>query len=316
MYKTPHNIAVLLSTYNGASHLQELLGSLEQQTYRTFHLIIRDDGSNDPTTSMLETFVAQTSLHVTLLPHTPNCGVRQSFATLLRYGLEYTQADLFMFCDQDDVWNATKIERILAAAKSTPQLTPLLVHTDLSVVDERLQVIDVSFWHFEHINPDQKSLNRLLMHNTVTGCTMMINRTLAELAMPIPDECIMHDWWIALVASAFGTIVPLKESTMFYRQHGLNDTGAKHYKLGSMPKKIYKIFITDELYIKHLNHNLKQAVAFLERYRDRLEPQHIAMLQAFTTLKSQSWLERRATLIRYRLFKNGLVRNLGLLARI
>lgn len=310
------NIVVLLSTYNGASHLQELLDSLEQQTYRTFHLIIRDDGSSDHTASMLESFVKQTSLHVTLLPTTPNCGIRQSFATLLRYGLEHTHADLFMFCDQDDVWHDTKVEHTFATARHAPQHTPLLVHTDLSVVDERLHVIDPSFWHFEHIDPDKKSLNRLLMHNTVTGCTMMINRSLADLALPVPSECIMHDWWIALVASAFGTIVPLKEQTILYRQHSLNDTGAKHYSLRSIQKKIYSMITSDELYIKHLNHNLKQAEAFLERYRDRLEPRHIAILEAFTTLKSQSWLQRRITLIRHQLFKNGLVRNFGLLSRI
>jgi len=31
----------------------------------------------------------------------------------------------------------------------------------------------------------------------------MINRKLAELALPIPHEAIMHDWWLVLVASKY-----------------------------------------------------------------------------------------------------------------
>lgn len=38
------------------------------------------------------------------------------------------------------------------------------------------------------------------MQNTVTGCTMMINRKLVQLSLPIPNNCMMHDCWITIVA--------------------------------------------------------------------------------------------------------------------
>ena len=51
-----NNVAVLLSSYNGEDFILELLESLENQTYRNFDLIIRDDGSNDSTREIISSF--------------------------------------------------------------------------------------------------------------------------------------------------------------------------------------------------------------------------------------------------------------------
>ena len=68
-------------------------------------------------------------------------------------------------------------------------------------------MLTASFWKYIRIKPvHAESLNRLLSQNVVTGCTMMANRLLIRLAKPIPEEAFMHDWWMALTASAFGKI--------------------------------------------------------------------------------------------------------------
>ena len=70
---------------------------------------------------------------------------------------------------------------------------PLLVHTDLKVVDEKLNTLSPSMWKYQNINPSSNSLNKLLIQNTITGCTMIINRKLAEKCLDIPSQAIMHD---------------------------------------------------------------------------------------------------------------------------
>ena len=56
----------------------------------------------------------------------------------------------------------------------------------------------------------------------------MYNRALGDLLQDEPSFFVMHDWWLALTASAFcGLIVPLDEATILYRQHGDNAVGAK-----------------------------------------------------------------------------------------
>jgi len=77
-------------------------------------------------------------------------------------------------------------------------------------------------------------LNRLIVQNSVTGCALMVNRALLDRANPIPLEAVMHDWWLALVACAFGHIAIVSEPTMLYRQHDKNQLGArKHKGIGS-----------------------------------------------------------------------------------
>ena len=132
-------------------------------------------------------------------PRLGACGI---FAALLAR----SEADYVMFCDQDDVWLPEKIARTLgkmiAVERETAADCPLLVHTDLAVVDESLRPLSPSYWRYQHLDVRRgATLNRLLMQNVATGCAAMANRALVRKAAPIPPEAVLHDWWLALVAS-------------------------------------------------------------------------------------------------------------------
>ena len=308
-----NKIFILLSTYNGARYLKAQLDSLFAQTYCSIEIIARDDDSNDETISILKSY------NIKILDTKENLGAKESFAELLNYAVVNSTSDYFMFCDQDDVWEKDKIEKTFAKMQEMEQEfgnIPLLVHTDLKVADEHLHTISSSMWAYEHIDPSKNSLNRLLIHNTITGCTMMINRKLAELSLPISSSSIMHDWWIGLVASSFGKIGYIDESTIKYRQHGLNDTGAKKYSYLSIMQKVYNLLFGNELDIRLLRKNIKQSKAFLEVYDVRLNDGVKSMLEDFSSIESKSFIEKRKIIVKYGLFKDGIVRNIGLLLRI
>ena len=76
------------------------------------------------------------------------------------------------------------------------------------------------------MTPSRCQLQQLLVQNNVVGGALMMNRALAERITAIPAHCVMHDQWIALVASAFGHIDFVPESLYLYRQHGDNVLGA------------------------------------------------------------------------------------------
>lgn len=298
-----HKIALLLSTYNGSKYLKSQLDSLVVPKELAVFIVARDDGSQDGTLDIL-----QSDQSITLLLEYDNVGAKASFARLLEYALNNSDAQYLMFCDQDDVWHADKIEKTYRKMEELEnaygQDMPLLVHSDVSVADEMLHPISHSLWEHQHVNPTQISFHHFIVNNNVTGCTMMINRALAEKVKRIPQEAIMHDWWIAMVASAFGKIAFINEPLMLYRQHGANDTGAKKYGFRYVLKKLFQK-PSFEKYIK-------QSQAFLHLYHDELNPKDFHMLQVFSQFGTMNKYQKVRVLFKYNIWKNGFLRNAGL----
>jgi len=312
-------IAILLSTFNGEKYLRELLDSLFTQTYKDFILIIRDDGSIDGTVYILEEYKKKHK-NIILLDNRENKGVIGSFSYLLEYAVHNTNCDYFMFCDQDDVWKENKIEitlnKMQEIEKQKGKGIPILIHTDLEVVDENLNLISKSFWKYCSISPKLNSFNRLLVQNTVTGCTVMINRVLATISIPIPKGVIMHDWWLGLVAAKFGVIEFLKHPTIKYRQHENNDTGAESYRkvfLKNIVKVVRKVLLRENVIFVEYEGCIHQAKLFLDRYKDRLDSNSKEMLNSFVFIKNKSFFHKRKIILKYKILKQGFFKNIGFL---
>lgn len=302
-------VDILLATYNGAQYLAPQLDSILAQTFTGWRLLVRDDGSTDATPAILASYQAKFPNSITILPNEgQTLGASGNFAQLMRLA----DADYLMFCDQDDVWRPDKTELTLAAMRELEARhgtdTPLLIHTDLSVVGEDLSPVADSLWRFQHSDPvGGTALNRLLVQNAVTGCTVMINRALSDLALPIPAEAVMHDWWLALTASAFGQIGHLPASTVLYRQHGANDVGARPFNLRDIVGQFHCRPETRAT-IARIQ---RQGAAFLDRYRDRLTPAQREMLEVYARLDSFNGFLRRWYLLKHQFFYTGFIRNVG-----
>ena len=62
----------------------------------------------------------------------------------------------------------------------------------------------------------------------MTGGVAMINHALSELwTGEEKHDLLMHDWYLGLLASAFGNLVYIDEPTELYRQHSSNVLGAR-----------------------------------------------------------------------------------------
>lgn len=302
-------LLILLSTYNGAPYLASQIDSLLAQTCKGWHLLVRDDGSTDATSEILAAYRDRSPDRITILP--PD-GLRLGAAASFSALMDAADADYFMFCDQDDVWMPDKIERTVALMASLEHkhgfAMPLLVHTDLAVTDANLTPVAGSLWSFQHSDPvGGVALNRLLVQNAVTGCTVMINRPLRDLALPLPADAVMHDWWLALVAAAFGAIAHLQEPTVLYRQHGSNDIGATGFNLADI---VHRFTHWSEVNAV-IGQLYRQSAVFLGRYRERLAPVQVEMLDAFATMEQAGVLERRVRILKYRFFYTGFLRNFG-----
>jgi glycosyltransferase involved in cell wall biosynthesis len=236
------NVDILLATYNGGMYLNQQIDSILAQNCKDFRLLIRDDSSSDNTINIIKNYISKHPDKIQLIIDSKgHLGLAQNFAALL----ELAQSKYIMFCDQDDVWLPDKIQLSLntmkTAESNSPNL-PLLVHSDLRVVDKDLILIADSLWHLLGIDsPACDSLNNLIVRNPVTGCTIMINCKARDISLPIPQEAPIHDWWIAMNVAKLGKIIRIPSPTILYRQHSGNVISAgkkKPYRLSDYKNRI------------------------------------------------------------------------------
>ena len=287
-------VNILMSTYNGQQFLAEQIRSIQDQSYTDWTLFIRDDGSSDNTKEILKDFERQDSrIHLIDSDKSDNLGVIKSFHKLVNHD----RADYYFFSDQDDVWLPNKLELSLKEAQNYLADLPLMVYMDLKVVNQDLEIMTESMVKSQshHANTE---LVQELTENTVTGGVAMINHALAEMWQET-DDILMHDWYLALLASAFGNLVFIDQPGELYRQHSDNVLGAR--TLSKRFKKWIRPHILFAVYWDLIKNSQKQARHLLQM---PLSQSNRELIEAFVTIMDKPMLERFRILRKYGLRKN------------
>lgn len=309
-------IDVLLATYNGEPYLKEQLDSILAQEYTDFRILIRDDGSTDGTMKIIADYCVRHADKIIDVTDGEATGSAQgNFSRLMGSAT----ADYIAFCDQDDLWHKHKLYQSLALMQTCERylrrdnggvIPPILVHTDLIVADEQLRRIAPSLMRYQRLNHKKRELSSLLVQNNITGNTVLINRALADRAGVIPCGVLMHDWWLGLVAAAFGHIAFLDKQMVIYRQHGNNAVGAKDvYDPAYVQKQL-----ESGRYALALEKTYEQAALFLSVYGDTLPPKQRELVEAYAGMKDCKRNERLSRTLKYGFWKQGLGRRLGQIA--
>ena len=220
-------VAILLATYNSGRFLEEQLDSILIQTYKDWVVYVHDDGSTDNTISIVDSYIRKYPEHFRYSNNQVH-GLRayKSFLSLLGDA----ESDYYMFCDHDDVWVHNKIELSMNRMQELEKKhknKPIVVHTDMKVVDQNLNVMSNSFWSYSKYLPDHVLFEELVCCNCVNGCTMLFNNAAKIVAKGNEEYCLMHDTYVSQsVASVNGIISAIKRPTVLYRQHFDNVIGA------------------------------------------------------------------------------------------
>lgn len=289
-------VTILMSTYNGEQFLAEQIESIQQQTFTDWELLIRDDGSKDQTPNIIKKFAEKDDRIVFINPHNrENIGVIQSFHSLLKH----QPSDYYFFSDQDDVWLPNKLQIQLEEAKKYSTYLPLLVYTDLTIVDQHLQVKHESMIRTQS-NHANTTLLQEITENTVTGGVSLINQALADLwtgeeRYPL----LMHDWYLALLATAFGKLVYIDQPGELYRQHSSNVLGAR--TLSKRMKNWIHPHILFAKYWKLIKDSQSQANNLLDL---SLSDENRELVENFVSIMDAPFKERWRRLRKYGYRKN------------
>ncbi|MBV9774693.1 MAG: glycosyltransferase family 2 protein [Gemmatimonadetes bacterium] len=209
-------VQVLLSTYNGAEFLRPLLRSLDEQSHPHLRLLVRDDGSTDGTVELIRKHAGR--IPVELRPG-GHMGLPATYFELLRESSP--DAELFAFCDQDDVWLRDKVARAVEWLEGTDPSLPAMYCGRTQYVDRDLHPLGTS-----ELPSRPLTFQHALMQNVATGCTIVMNRAARDLLAESTSEgAFMHDAWAYLVVAAFGTVLYDPVPMILYRQHESNTIG-------------------------------------------------------------------------------------------
>lgn len=218
------SISVALATFNGEKHLEPQLRSLAAQSRRPAELVVVDDGSADATKMIVNEFARAAPFPVRLHDNPRRIGYRRSFMR----AAEYCVSDLIAFCDQDDVWEPTKLA-VMEQAFDGPSV--LLAYHNATVTAEDGSPLGTLY----RVGSGPRQLPPLTENpwRLAKGFTQVFRRDLlrfsslhaASVDPYWPDKCLAHDQWFLLLASVLGEVVRMPQPLAHYRQHRDNEHG-------------------------------------------------------------------------------------------
>lgn len=307
-------IHIIMCTYNGEKYIKEQIESILQNTIADWQLHISDDGSTDNTNAVLSEYTKKYPEKIILTSHVNSAGPSMHFLEKVReVSMEMQSDDFLMLCDQDDVWYNNKIQLTLECMNSlirkNSNKIPLLVCSDVEVVDEKKKQIAKSYRRMNHYSIKKLDAAHLLMEHKAQGCTIMINKVLADKIRELPKIDMEHDTWLELVAVIMGKVDYVDVPTMAYRRHSGQYTASKmgywtilSEQLKNMKAQKYMIYC-----------RVPQIQEFLRIYGAELDCKCRELVEAFAALERQGFWRKRLNIIRYHMWKSGIMRNIGMM---
>jgi len=121
---TPLMVSVVIPAYNAADFIERTLESVLAQTYRSYEVIVVDDGSSDGTHQIVERWLARTGVEGRCIRQ-PN----KKIAAARNSGMKASRGEFIALLDHDDLWTPLKLETVMAEFVSHPDVD-LVCHNE------------------------------------------------------------------------------------------------------------------------------------------------------------------------------------------
>lgn len=296
-------VAILLCTYYGQNYLAEQLASFEAQSHSNWQVWASDDGSEDDTRAILESYQCKWPEGSLFICSGPAEGFAANFLSLTCK--EHIKADFYAYSDQDDIWEADKLARAVRWLESVPAEVPALYCSRTRLVDVNNNEIGVS-----PLFTNPPSFANAIMQNIGGGNTMMFNNAARELLREAGENrsVITHDWWAYIVVTGCGGRVFYdSEPTLRYRQHTSNLVGTN----SNWAARLKRMRMLFQGRFKQWNDS---NIAALHALDHRLTPESRETLQRFVSARKMSVVPRLINLKRAGVYRQTLLGNIGLIA--
>lgn len=227
--------------------------------------------------------------------------------------VEGQKFDYYALADQDDIWLEDKLSAAVAmirekerkakrkkVAEGNTEKTaeayeclPCLYAGAVQPVDQRGRNIPAGIRYPKR----RPSFGNALVENICPGCTCVMNRQLLLMAggtaeameTTVLSRVLLHDFWLYLLAGAFGNVIFDEQPHILYRQHGNNSVGMASTLLESYLRRVRN-------FRKNRGKLKGQAITFERLYGLQLrewDEEKAALLRDFSAGKRRLFLDRR-----------------------
>ena len=224
-------ISVAFIVYNGAQYLRTQLDSILAQTHKVDEIIVYDDASSDNTKEILEEYKNKHPNLFFIHYNTGNIGPTKN----IEKAIQSCTGELILLADQDDYWEAHKVETIIKWFEENPTMNGVFTNGSLmnskEELDNKYSLWDVMSFPYKAIKSKTELNNSLKLYintieNAVTGATLAIRNNLAFLKQPFPViKHLVHDRWLAINLAETNSLGILEDKLIHYRIHSAQAIG-------------------------------------------------------------------------------------------
>lgn len=305
-------ITILMATYNGEQFIEQQLDSLLAQSVGNWNLLIRDDGSNDNTVSIIQGYIAKYNNISLIINDTTDKGACTNFSALFSQAVADEKIKYVMFCDQDDIWKPQKLENSLQEIQLIENQypnKPALVYTNFELMDNCGKFVEGTFKLKHSIQ-----LKNLLSFNFVYGCTILMNRAMMDRIQHIPKCAINHDYWVALVASIYQSKF-INQPLLQYRQHNNNVSGNVAGN-NNLVERLKRNLLLPDKEIDKLAKRLNMFTEFYKEHGQHLQKSENKIMREYLSAFRKNRFHVCFVMLKGGIFRKGFLQTIGAFVQV
>ncbi|WP_442589152.1 glycosyltransferase [Pedobacter sp. AW31-3R] len=300
-------VTIMMATFQGEHFIRQQLDSIISQTFTDWELLIRDDLSTDTTVDILKIYAARDRRIILMGTEGEHGSAAINFSALFDLACMRKQSYL-MFADQDDIWHPDKISSSVAFIQEKEfnegKGFPVMIYSAFQYIDVNGRKID------QELNiPEKLDFKVLLNENHAYGCTMILNRALVDKVVHIPHSVENHDYWVSLVACAFGKAIFNPEKLIDYRQHNNNVSG--NVEKRNLSSRLHRYVENKDFMFPVLSKNFKMIGLFYNTYLSSLKEKDSTLVSGYLYAFRKGTLSLIFFMIRNGMHKVGFMQTLA-----
>lgn len=287
------NIDILIATYNpNLAFLEKQIVSITKQEYdfklHSVHVMIYDDGSNNQS-EVLQLLNLHNTDSWDIVTNKNNVGFLRAFNNLIAK----STAELIFFCDQDDIWDNSKLSSFIEKYNQIKKKElPTVLFSDVQCIDENDNLLNLS--HLNHMGYNRaKNESQFFLKNYVPGCSLAFNKPAKNIYISSENYIGLHDYLLILIAIIYGSLIFIDKTTMSYRFHR-NNTIAKYkrsfkYVVRDMANSFKYSLFRKKYHKQHAKLEKKQLKYFFELNASKYKKNHLDEYQIIKKIETSPY---------------------------